>query len=148
MNTLDQLVYCSRSQLAPDEEAAAMADIVHVAAFLNARNGITGALTLQDGVFVQCLECSPTALDILMLHLHFDERHEAIEIVARGRIERRAFPAWGMTAPTLGRSVRCAQPPDRSALRRPDRLARGHGRPADRTGLTPRSGSEPPRGAR
>ena len=103
MNTLDQLVYCSRSQLAPDEEAAAMADIVHVAAFLNARNGITGALALQDGVFVQCLEGSPTALDILMLHLHFDERHEEIEIVARGRIERRAFPAWGMTAPTLGR---------------------------------------------
>ena len=84
MNTLDQLVYCSRSRLAPADEATAMVDIVHVAAFLNARNGITGALTLQDGVFVQCLEGSPTALDILMLHLHFDERHEAIEIVARG----------------------------------------------------------------
>ncbi|HBY42171.1 MULTISPECIES: BLUF domain-containing protein [unclassified Brevundimonas] len=99
MNTLDQLVYCSRSQLAPDDERAALLDIVHVAAFLNARNGITGALALQDGVFVQCLEGSPTALDILMLHLHFDERHEEIEVMARGRIERRAFPAWGMTVP-------------------------------------------------
>jgi len=99
MNTLDQLVYCSRSRLAPDDEATAMVDIVHVAAFLNARNGVTGALALQDGVFVQCLEGSPTALDILMLHLHFDERHEEIEVMARGRIERRAFPAWGMTAP-------------------------------------------------
>ena len=102
MNTLDQLVYCSRSRLAPDDERAAVLDIVHVAAFLNARNGVTGALTLQDGVFVQLLEGSPSALDILMLHLHFDERHEDIEIVARGRIERRAFPAWGMTAPTPG----------------------------------------------
>jgi len=102
MNTLDQLVYCSRSRLAPDDEATAMVDIVHVAAFLNARNGVTGALTLQDGMFVQVLEGSPSALDILMLHLHFDERHEEIEVVARGRIERRAFPAWGMAAPTRG----------------------------------------------
>jgi len=103
MNTLDQLVYCSRSRLAPEEEASAMTDIVHIAAFLNARNGITGALTLQDGVFVQVLEGTPTALDILMLHLHFDERHEEIEVFARGQIERRAFPAWGMTAPARGR---------------------------------------------
>jgi len=103
MNTLDQLVYCSRSRLAPADEATAMVDIVHVAAFLNARNGITGVLTLQDGVFVQVLEGSPSALDILMLHLHFDERHEAIDVVARGRIERRAFPAWGMTASTQAR---------------------------------------------
>ena len=100
MNTLDQLVYCSRSRLAPADEAAAIADIVHAAAFLNARNGVTGALVLQDGMFVQVLEGAPTALDILMLHLHFDERHEEIEVMARGRIERRAFPAWGMTAPT------------------------------------------------
>lgn len=80
-----------------------MTDIVHIAAFLNAQNSITGALTLQDGVFVQVLEGTPTALDILMLHLHFDERHEEIEVVARGQIERRAFPAWGMTAPARGR---------------------------------------------
>ena len=102
MNTLEQLVYFSRSRLAREDEAKAIADIVDVAAYLNARNGISGALTLQDGVFVQILEGSPSALDILMLHLHFDERHEDIEIVARGRIERRAFPAWGMTAPTPG----------------------------------------------
>src|SRR5690606_42164505 len=100
MNTLDQLVYCSRSRLAPDDEGAAVLDIVHVAAFLNARNGITGALTLQDGVFVQILEGSPSALDILMLHLHFDERHEDIEVLVRDTIERRSFAAWGMTAPS------------------------------------------------
>lgn len=104
MNTLDQLVYCSRSRLSPENEASEIADIVHVAAFLNARNGITGALTLQDGVFVQFLEGPPNALDILMLHLHFDERHEDIEIVARDSIERRNFPAWGMTAPDRAES--------------------------------------------
>jgi len=123
MNRLDQLVYCSRSRLAPGEEAAAIVDIVHVAAFLNARNGITGALALQDGVFVQILEGSPSALDILMLHLHFDERHEDIEVVARDRIERRAFAAWGMAAPArgqcagLGRLI-AERPADLAAWRR------------------------------
>jgi hypothetical protein len=111
MNTLDQLVYCSRSRLGPDEATEAIADIVHVAAFLNARHGITGALTLQDGVFIQVLEGAPSALDILMLHLHFDQRHDDIVVMARGRIDRRAFAAWGMTTPTerdcrtLGRLV-------------------------------------------
>lgn len=122
MNRLDQLVYCSRSRLAPGEEAAAIVDIVHVAAFLNARHGITGALTLQDGVFVQVLEGSPSALDILMLHLHFDERHEDIEVVARDRIERRAFAAWGMAStrgPSAGLSRLIAErPADLSAWRR------------------------------
>lgn len=99
MNTLEQLVYCSRSRLSPDNEAAAIADIVHVAAFMNARSAITGALTLQNGMFIQFLEGPPSALDILMLHLHFDERHEDIEVVARADIERRSFPAWGMMAP-------------------------------------------------
>lgn len=97
MNTLEQIVYCSRSRLGPDEETEAIADIVHVAAFLNPRNGVTGALTLQDGVFVQVLEGAPSALDILMLHLHFDKRHEDIVVMARDRIDRRAFAAWGMT---------------------------------------------------
>ncbi|MBD7942085.1 BLUF domain-containing protein [Brevundimonas guildfordensis] len=122
MNTLEQLVYCSRSRLAREDEAAAMADIVHVAAYLNARNGISGALTLQDGMFVQVLEGSPSALDILMLHLHFDERHEDIEVLCRDTIERRDFPAWGMAAPSrlqseaLGRLI-AARSPDLCAWR-------------------------------
>lgn len=103
MNTLDQLVYCSRSRLAPGSEAASLAEIVRVAAVLNARKGITGALALQDGVFVQILEGTPNALDILMLHLHFDERHEDLSVVARERIKHRAFAAWGMAAPTRSR---------------------------------------------
>jgi len=109
MNTLEQLVYCSRSRLTPNDEAAALADIVHVAAYLNARNGISGALTLQGGVFVQFLEGSPSALDILMLHLHFDERHEDIQVMARASITRRDFAAWGMTAPSPGQSEALGQ---------------------------------------
>jgi len=99
MNTLDQLVYCSRARLAPEQADEQVADIVHVSAFRNAQVGITGALALRDGVFIQLLEGSPTALDILMLHLHFDQRHDDIVVLARERIARRAFPIWGMIAP-------------------------------------------------
>ncbi|MNU38958.1 Sensors of blue-light using FAD [compost metagenome] len=99
MNTLDQLVYCSRARLPHEQAAEQIADIVHVSAFRNAQVGVTGALALSGDVFVQILEGSPTALDILMLHLHFDARHDDIVVLARERITRRAFPIWGMIAP-------------------------------------------------
>ena len=105
MNQLDQLVYCSRARLAPEQAAEQIADIVHIAAFRNAQVGITGALALRKDIFVQVLEGSPTALDILMLHLHFDARHEDIAVLARERITRRAFPVWGMTAPQTAPST-------------------------------------------
>lgn len=108
MNQLDQLVYCSRARLAPEQAADQIADIVHVAAFRNAQVGITGALTLRGDIFVQMLEGAPTALDILMLHLHFDARHEDIVVLARERITQRAFPVWGMTAPQAAPSTASA----------------------------------------
>lgn len=99
MNTLDQLVYCSRALLAHAQAAEQIADIVQVSTVRNARVGITGALAFRDGAFVQLLEGSPNELDILMLHLHFDARHEDIVVLAREQIAHRAFPAWGMIAP-------------------------------------------------
>lgn len=99
MNRLDQLVYCSRARLAHAQAGEQIADIVHVSTVRNARVGITGALALRDGAFVQLLEGSPTELDILMLHLHFDARHEDIVVLAREPIAQRAFPTWSMMAP-------------------------------------------------
>ena len=79
--------------------APALDDIVKVADFRNRQAGITGMLTLQDGRFVQLLEGSPSALDLLMLHLHFDTRHEDIRVVARERIAAKHALTWNMTAP-------------------------------------------------
>ena len=53
--------------------------LVPAAAYAQA--AITGILTLQDGYFIQLLEGAPAALDLLMIHLHFDERHEEIEVL-------------------------------------------------------------------
>jgi len=120
MNQLDQLVYCSRARLAPEQAAEQIADIVHVSAFRNAQVGVTGALALRGEVFVQLLEGSPTALDILMLHLHFDARHDDIVVLARERIIRRAFPIWGMIAPQRDPAASSAL--DRLIVERSSRL--------------------------
>lgn len=103
MNTLDCLVYISRSKLMQEISAQELADIVKVSAFLNAQASITGILTLQDGYFVQMLEGAPAALDLLMIHLHFDERHEDIVVVARERISRKQTVGWAMIAPPANR---------------------------------------------
>ncbi len=99
MNTLDCLIYLSASKLKPAEKTDQLADIVRVSAQLNSQAGITGILTLQDGYFIQMLEGPPAALDLLMLHLHFDERHDNIEVVAREEIPARDVVGWSMIAP-------------------------------------------------
>lgn len=99
MNTLDCLVYISRAKLSADERPRQLADIVKVSAYRNADAGITGILALQDGRFIQLLEGTPSALDLLMLHLHFDNRHEDIRIVARELIPDKAVTGWSMISP-------------------------------------------------
>lgn len=102
MNTLDCLIYTSRSKLSAETAQRELDDIVKVSALLNAQAAITGILTLQDGYFIQLLEGAPAALDLLMIHLHFDERHEDIVVVARERIPRKQMVGWAMTAPPEG----------------------------------------------
>lgn len=100
-NTLDQLVYRSRSFMPPDD-AEGLASLVATAALNNIRASITGALTLNEGWFVQILEGSPAALDQLILHLHFDSRHSEIHVLDRVRVTHRAFSRWGMVSPKPG----------------------------------------------
>ena len=99
MNTLDCLVYTSRAKLGGSEQHAALADIIKVSAHLNERAGISGILTMQDGYFIQLLEGAPASLDLLMIHLHFDERHDNISIVARETISTRDVTGWSMIGP-------------------------------------------------
>lgn len=105
MHTIDQLVYISRSLLPEDQAVDSLNDITGIANRLNRENEITGALALVEGHFVQLLEGAPAALDLLLIHLHFDARHDQIEVVARERVPHRSIPDWGMIAPPLGHSI-------------------------------------------
>ena len=99
MNNLECLVYISRCTLNPEALNAAFDDIVTVSAYRNADARITGILAYQDGYFVQVLEGSPAALDLLMIHLHFDPRHEDIRVIARSQIPAKNGISWSMISP-------------------------------------------------
>lgn len=121
MNLLDCLIYISRCTLDRADLAAQLDDIVEISALRNRRAGITGILAYQDGQFVQVLEGSPAALDLLMIHLHFDKRHEDIRVVAREKIQAKHALSWDMISPPadhpLGRDLKAlmADPPSKVA---------------------------------
>ena len=96
MNTIDQLVYISRSLLEAETASTELNAIVEQSSHHNRQHAITGVLALIDGYFVQLLEGAPAALDLLMLHLHFDTRHTDIDVVARQIVKGRSIPAWNM----------------------------------------------------
>lgn len=72
----------------------------------NARMGITGHLLYTEEVFVQCIEGSPEAIESLWQSLQRDERHQNIELLARGPLDKRRFDDWSMafsSYPSLNR---------------------------------------------
>jgi hypothetical protein len=93
-----------------------MSDILAEARPRNARDGITGVLTVVDGQFVQIIEGPPKALNILLQGLARDTRHRSMTVLDRRSITRRAFAEWDMVSPRLveaevGRLATLLQPP-------------------------------------
>ena len=62
----------------------------------NARDGLTGALAAHDGLYIQVLEGSASALEKLLHRLRVDLRHTDVQIIDRVRIDSRAFDGWSM----------------------------------------------------
>ena len=68
--------------------------------------GITGHLLYTEEVFVQCIEGPPEAIASLWESLQHDARHQDIELLARGPLEKRRFTDWSMafsSYPSLNR---------------------------------------------
>lgn len=95
---LEQLVYVSVSRAQPTSERVS-ADILGESIRNNAPNNITGVLTWTGSRFVQILEGSSGSLDVLLLKLICDPRHEAMEVLDRRPVSARAFGRWAMIAP-------------------------------------------------
>ncbi|CAN5230751.1 hypothetical protein BH10PSE2_BH10PSE2_17350 [soil metagenome] len=81
-----------------------MSDILAVARLANAAAGITGALTVVDGRFVQVIEGATGSLNALVARLERDRRHIRLEILDRRGIAERAFADWDMISPRLAAS--------------------------------------------
>ncbi|SPJ23963.1 BLUF domain-containing protein [Palleronia abyssalis] len=58
--------------------------------------GITGALTMTSGTYVQVLEGDPEVLDHVVAEIRDDHRHTGLDIVSDRMVELRAFSRFAM----------------------------------------------------
>ena len=91
---LIQLTYASRisKTLAPDD----LPSILAASKRNNARVGITGALCLANGIFLQQLEGDRTAVSLLYHRILLDPRHRDPAILDFSEITSRKFTQWSM----------------------------------------------------
>lgn len=89
-----RMVYASRTAgvLAPGD----VKDIVSSSVRNNAPLGITGALLLSNGIFLQCLEGDHLAVNALYHRILLDGRHRDTAILLYTEIEARLYGAWSM----------------------------------------------------
>lgn len=97
---LERLAYVSRST-GPAAPLMQASDILEQSVRNNRANSITGALTFTPSSFAQVLEGTRGSLDVLMLRLTMDTRHQDMTIVDRAPVPHRLFADWAMVAPTL-----------------------------------------------
>ncbi len=101
---LDQLVYRSVAAM-PTEHLLPLAELLGEAQRNNERAGLTGALAVHDGRFLQVVEGDPGLLDQLHRRLERDRRHKDIHVLERRPIERRAFDGWSMASARITPSL-------------------------------------------
>ncbi|MBC7719992.1 MAG: BLUF domain-containing protein [Chitinophagaceae bacterium] len=91
---LIQLTYASRtsSMLVPESLKA----ILVASQRNNARVGVTGALCLSNGIFLQQLEGDRTAVSLLYHRILLDPRHRDPAILDFAEISSRKFTQWSM----------------------------------------------------
>jgi len=90
---LTRLVYSSRQTGLKTED---MDDILQKSRANNARDLVTGALVIADGIFLQLLEGSRSAIGQCFVRIMKDPRHDDIQIVSCGDVSRRLFHDWSM----------------------------------------------------
>lgn len=91
---LSYLLYRSRAIL-PEDDMSNL-DILRVAMLFNAANSITGFLCRDEGFFAQVLEGPRQVIEDLLARIRTDPRHENVELLETGPIEKRQFPQWSM----------------------------------------------------
>jgi len=91
---LIQLTYASRTSrtLGP----ADIKDIMAASQRNNSRIGVTGALCLNNGIFLQQLEGEKAAVNSLYHRLLLDSRHREPAVLDFSEITHRRFGKWSM----------------------------------------------------
>ena len=104
-DVLERLVYCSRARI-DTASLQAISEILGVSQRNNARDGLTGALAINDGWFLQVLEGSTPAIDSLLRRLAGDPRHADVEVLSRRPVSGRLFADWSMIATRITPEIR------------------------------------------
>jgi hypothetical protein len=91
---LIRLIYGSRTAgvLTPLD----VKEIVRSSQKNNAVSGVTGALMLSNGIFLQCLEGDHLVVSALYHRIALDTRHRELAILGYGEIDARLFGRWAM----------------------------------------------------
>ena len=91
---LIQLTYASRTSriLGPSD----IKDILSASERNNTRLGVTGALCLNNGIFLQRLEGDSTSVNALYHRIFLDSRHKDSAILDFAEIPCRSFSSWSM----------------------------------------------------
>ncbi len=90
---LIRLIYASRSRnLGPMD----VKDILDCSRRNNRSVGVTGALCLSKGIFLQCLEGERAAVNTLYHRILLDKRHADPAILDFVEIHKRDFGGWTM----------------------------------------------------
>ena len=90
---LKRLIYGSR---AVDANSTNLRAILTASRTGNPKAGITGALCLLDGVYMQYLEGDERVVEALYARIEIDPRHRAPVVLDRTFIAVREFPEWSM----------------------------------------------------
>ena len=94
-STLNRLVYRSVSSVSAGHDRD-FEQIIKISARNNRRDGLTGALVLLDGCFVQVLEVRRARVDALMRRVMDDPRHRELVVLGDWPITARLFAGFSM----------------------------------------------------
>ena len=92
---MHRLIYKSRSILV-EVDIETINDIVERSKELNRRNEISGALVATRTHFLQVLEGAYDDVNRTFFRIAADSRHDNLELVSFGPVEKRLFEGWVM----------------------------------------------------
>lgn len=95
---LTRIVYFSRNRIILPEAAmsAEIDSILRISQANNGRDGVTGALIYNAGVFGQVLEGPVDAVEETFERIQMDDRHADVTLLEISSILERSFSNWSM----------------------------------------------------
>ena len=91
-----RIIYCSRNAIDSEDRDQSIAQILDISRRNNARDGVTGALLYNDGMFVQTLEGDFDAVQTVFERIQGDERHQDVVVLQAVNVAAPIFADWAM----------------------------------------------------